>query len=116
LLYKIIREILPPNVAIVEEFVHPFIKFSQTGHPMNFDIFVPAMNLAFEYHGCQHYHYHPLFGDVTTRQQRDNERREACKFMGLACIEVPYWWQFDKEGIMAILHNHRADIVLYSPK
>jgi len=30
-------------------------------------------------------------------------------------LEVPYWWQFDKESIITIIHQERPDIVPQSP-
>jgi len=30
-------------------------------------------------------------------------------------VEIPYWWQHDKESIMGILHNHRPEAIPYVP-
>jgi len=78
---------------------------------MLFDIFIPSLNIIFEYHGYQHYFDHCLFGDVKSKKERDDERSEACNFHGITYVEVPYWWKRDKESIIAILHRFRPDIV-----
>jgi len=109
-LYKILKEILPTSDTI-EEYIHPLLEFSDSGHQMVFDICVPSLNLAFEYQGHQHFYDHVLFGDVKSHQARDEERREVCKYLAMTLIEVPYWWQRDKESILSLLHKYRPDIV-----
>jgi len=106
LLYKIIRDILPLNIEVIEEYMHPFIQFTNTGFPIVFDVYIPSFDLAFEHHGYQHYQDHAIFGPVQSRKERDNERREACKSAGITCIEVPYWWHRDQETILAVLHKY----------
>jgi len=113
-LYKIVQEILP-DIAVIEEFVHPILKFS-SGFPMIFDIFVPTLNLVFEYQGQQHYHNIQYFGDSIEFQVRDTVRREACSFAGITLIEVPYWWKRDKESVVTLIRACRPDIVLQSPE
>jgi len=109
-LYKIIKEILPLHIEVIEEYSHPFLKL-QTGSTVIFDVFIPSMNMAFEYYGFQHFYYHVMFGDVKSRKERDEERIRACQALGLTTVLVPYWWQRDKESIVAMLHKHRPDIV-----
>jgi len=109
-LYKTLKEILPSEVEVIEEYSHPSLKF-ETGSPICLDIFVPSLNLAFEYHGYQHYHHHKIFGEVKSRKERDNERHKACTSIGVTSISVPYWWKHDKESILELLYKSRADIV-----
>jgi len=109
-LYKILKEILPPHIEVFEDFTHPFLKL-KTGCLMIFDIYVPSLNLVFEYHGHQHFTDHLLFGETKFLKERDSERYDACNSLGVTDIEIPYWWQRDKESIIAVLNKHRADIV-----
>jgi len=113
-LYKLIKEILPANIEVVEDYRHPSLKFSDTGCPMIFDVYVPSLNLILEFNGYQHY-YNYIFGDAKSLKERDSERYAACMSMGMHLIEVPYWWQCDKASITAILHKYRPDI-LHSPQ
>jgi len=125
-LCKIIKEILPPNVYIFEEYAHPFLRFA-TGGAIVFDIYISSLNLVLEYQGIQHYYDHFMFGEATALRQKDDERLQACKLAGITLIRVPYWWQRDKESIVAILNQHRPDVApcelgsevtpfLYGPK
>jgi len=84
----------------------------QTGNLMFFDIYVPSLNIIFEYHGYQHYYYHHIFGDVKFPKGRDNERRLLCAKQNITYIEIPYWWPHDKESIIAIMCQVRPDIML----
>jgi len=112
-LYKTIKEVLPSNISIFEDFSHPSLSFSVSGRAMQLDIFVPELNLALEYHGTQHYFDHKLFGKASDYSQRDQEKRKACRLSCIALIEVPYWWERDKATIEILLHSHRPDIVLH---
>jgi len=78
---------------------------------MTFDIYVPGLNLIFEYQGHQHYQDHYMFGDVKSLRERDEQRRVACIYHNLTFLEVPYWWQRDKESVIAIIHQERPDLV-----
>jgi len=110
-LYKTIKEILPVNVEVLEEFVHSN-RFADSGMPMTFDIYVPSLKLAFEYQGYHHFHTHNVFGDPRNHQRRDNEKQHNCTKLGISLVEVPYWWQRDKESLLELLHKHRPDVVL----
>jgi len=125
LLYKILRQVLPPNVKVVEEYLLSSATFSKTGCPIILDVYIPSLNLAFEYHGYQHYFDHFIFGYVKARKDRDIERFGVCESFGLTYIEVPYWWQGDEESITEVLHKYRPDLIkaattgtafLYEPK
>jgi len=63
---------------------------------MIFDIYIPTLAVALEYQGLQHYQGHYIYGDTKYYNERDDEKRKACKSMGISLIEVPYWWQHDK--------------------
>jgi len=42
------------NEEIIEEYSHPDLK-RNSGFCAKFDVFIPKLNLAFEFHGEQHY-------------------------------------------------------------
>jgi len=110
-LYKALQEIFPPGIDILEEYEFPAMQLSQTGYLMSFDIYVPSLHIILEYHGYQHYYDHYMFGDVKVHKERDYERRVACAHHSITYLEVPYWWQHDKESVIAVIHRVRPDIV-----
>ncbi len=59
------------------------------------DIYVPALALAIEYQGIQHYESIDLFGGeeaLRRRQEMDERKRHACRAAGVRLIE----WRFDE--------------------
>ena len=67
---------------------------NERGHWMELDGFAPALNLAFEYHGVQHYKrshfFHGSEEEFRLRQRDDRKRLAACKKRGITLIEVPF--------------------------
>jgi len=87
------------------------MSFIGTGQLMVFDIYVPSLNIIIEYHGYQHYYDHYLFGDVKSLQERDKEKRIACTNHNISYLEVPYWWQHDKESVISSINQIRPDLI-----
>jgi len=99
------------------------------GRPISFDVFVPTLNLALEYHGQQHYEENYWFGSRTDSEEREEEKRQACNLLGITLIEVPYWWQRDmvcmtlgnfspymltydlQQSIQALLQDSRPEVL-----
>jgi len=77
--------------------------FIQTGFLMTFDVYIPSLNIIFEYHGIHHYYDHYMFGDVNSCKQKDKQRRVACIYQNITYLEVPYWWQRDKVDLFVII-------------
>jgi len=63
-------------------------KLSTHSHIFRFDVAVPAVNLAIEYQGKQH--YTDLFdaGGLNSQRERDDMRRKLCEEHGVTLIRV----------------------------
>lgn len=61
-LIKLLRTLLLPDCEVIEEYKSPELTFPETLLPVELDVFVPKLNLAFEYQGKQHYEDTMLFG------------------------------------------------------
>ena len=80
-----------PDVEVIEEYDHQeMTRFS--GHPVQFDIFIPKLNLAFEYHGIHHYKDTTAFGPIEIYQMRDAEKEKLCKQFNIELVVIPYSW------------------------
>ncbi len=90
--------------------------FSQSNRPMQLDIFVPCLALAFEYQGIQHYEDVYYFGNsVRLYEQRDEEKRQACRSQCITLVEVPYWWDHSVDSLVSSIQQKRPDIVSQLP-
>jgi hypothetical protein len=77
------------------------------------DIYIPALHLAFEYQGKQHYLHDPqevLFAGKA-QTERDALKREYCKSVGITLIEVPYWWKASSlSSLVSTILAQRPDL------
>eukprot|EP01127_Copromyxa_protea_P015785 TRINITY_DN4596_c0_g1_i1.p1 TRINITY_DN4596_c0_g1~~TRINITY_DN4596_c0_g1_i1.p1 ORF type:complete len:448 (-),score=70.54 TRINITY_DN4596_c0_g1_i1:103-1425(-) len=74
------------------------------------DIWIPGLSLALEYQGEHHYHNFANFigGSsilVSEQQARDYYKRYFCSNASIELVEVPYWWDGNKETLKQILEE-----------
>jgi hypothetical protein len=96
---------------IREDFVHPKLQ-SKFGRPVLLDIYLPNLNLAFEYQGEQHYADVFRFAPHKYYAQRDEQKRKLCKMEGITLIEIPFWWDFQAQSLAATISSHCSDFNL----
>ena len=94
-----------PGQEIVEDYFHSGIS-RETGVPIQFDIFLIGRNIAFEYHGKQHYEEIPsAFASMEMHKNRDLEKQHLCKKYGIRLIIIPYWWDNKLESLKETLNK-----------
>eukprot|EP01127_Copromyxa_protea_P021077 TRINITY_DN7155_c0_g1_i1.p1 TRINITY_DN7155_c0_g1~~TRINITY_DN7155_c0_g1_i1.p1 ORF type:complete len:593 (-),score=123.15 TRINITY_DN7155_c0_g1_i1:168-1946(-) len=91
------------DFEVVEEFTREDLKFSDSGATIVLDVFVPELNLAFEYQGIQHYKDTEIFGESTKYSSRDVVKKKVCSNVGITILEIPYWWTGDMSSIRTIV-------------
>jgi len=74
-LFKMIQSLFPQHEVLIEAKI-PQLVYLPTKRELTLDIFIPTLQLAFEFQGFQHYTRHYLFGDHNIQQQRDKEKKE----------------------------------------
>ncbi len=73
---------------------------------------IPNFALAFEYQGRQHYGTHFFFGsDHVGLADRDRQKEEKCVQAGITLVQVPFWWNNEKDSLEHLIHQIRPDIV-----
>jgi hypothetical protein len=85
LLYRV-RELLPS----VEVTAHGQLLWLGRQH---FDIWIPSLSIAIEYHGLQHFKPVKFFGGEDAflqAQERDNRKRALCEKNGVRLVEIAY--------------------------
>lgn len=94
------------NVRKSANMQHPL-----TGEPMELDVYLPELNLAFEYQDSHHYTSkwyanHPIH----TYQLRDNIKMWTVASRGLTLIPIPFWWDQQIDSLKATIQLIRPDI------
>jgi hypothetical protein len=89
---------------------HPQLVHSESKRRMELDVYIPSLQVALEYQGRQHYKKLASFGSKS-QQQRDEEKREACKELGIALIEIPYWWNNSLSNLASTLRDSVPKLV-----
>lgn len=82
-----------------------------TGNSMvSLDVYLPSLSLAIEYHGMQHFEHTDFFGSPERQQVLDEEKRQLCTRAGITLVEIGYWWNFDKNSLIAAIDRQRPDL------
>lgn len=89
---------LYPNEEIIEDYLHAQLT-RISDMCIQFDVFIPALNIAFEYHGYHHYHDHPVFGGIELQRCRDKEKTMLCAENNIKLVVVPYYWDETIESL-----------------
>ena len=94
-----------PHDEIVEDYFHSDLS-RESGFNIQFDVFLTNKNIAFEYHGQQHYEDIPGgFASLEMHKNRDLEKEQLCKKFGIHLIVIPYWWDNKLDSLKKTLNN-----------
>eukprot|EP01114_Cavostelium_apophysatum_P004727 TRINITY_DN1506_c0_g3_i1.p1 TRINITY_DN1506_c0_g3~~TRINITY_DN1506_c0_g3_i1.p1 ORF type:complete len:599 (-),score=143.45 TRINITY_DN1506_c0_g3_i1:226-2022(-) len=74
------------------------------------DVAIPALLLAFEYHGKQHYVDIPIYTELQQRRTMDSMKRKACAQAGFSLVEIPFWWDGAARSLVAEITSYRPDL------
>ena len=92
---------LLPDYEIFEDFL--FMKFATSGTATQFDIYIPTLKLAFEYHGEHHYNEINAFGSLALYQKRDEHKRQEAIKNYITLIEVNYNWDGSLSSLIELI-------------
>jgi hypothetical protein len=91
-----LREIFPSE-DLLENFHHPDL-FS---NEMEFDVYMPKLKLGFKYFSEQQYRL----------RRKNTKMHEACSASGITLIDIPYWWNKEKNSLFASIARHRPELL-----
>jgi hypothetical protein len=81
-----------------------------SGYLLTNKVFIPSLQLAFEYQGETHYISNAIYGSASKRQHNDKIKREIAKDEGITLISVPFWWDKNPASLAATIRQIRPDI------
>ena len=77
---------------LIEDYDHPNLKFESNNLNMELDIFIPNLNIGFEYQGEQHFDEIPSsFTNMEIYHSRDLEKENLCRSKNIRLFSIPYW-------------------------
>ena len=92
----------------------PWLKNTR-GKAMELDGYYAQLELAFEYHGRQHYeflpHFHRNESALLRRVEDDQTKMALCEQNGVRLIVVPYW--IELEGVEVFLREKLDELGIY---
>ena len=94
-----------PSLLIFENYFHPKL-ISKVDANMELDLFIPALQLAMEYQGIQHYDDMPAaFGAFESFQTRDETKEKLAEDHSIKMIYIPYWWDQSLSSLQSSLQS-----------
>eukprot|EP00026_Physarum_polycephalum_P001228 Phypoly_transcript_01229.p1 GENE.Phypoly_transcript_01229~~Phypoly_transcript_01229.p1 ORF type:complete len:1158 (+),score=134.52 Phypoly_transcript_01229:34-3507(+) len=113
LLEKSVRLIFPNAKIYVESKKQSNIKYPTTGQYLELDVYIPELNISFEFQDAYHYTttwYAHRTLDVITRN--DNIKKNMLYSKGITLISVPCWWDGTIVSLEASISFQRPDLLL----
>ena len=100
-LFLIIQSIFP-ETEIIEDYFHEELS-RESGYAVQFDIFIPSKNIAFEYHGIQHFEEIGSFAALELYRKRDIEKKKISYNSGIYLIIIPYSWDNKEDTLLELI-------------
>lgn len=105
LLFLQVKKLFPKEEVIEDYFHNALTRLS--GWNVQFDVYVPGKQIAFEYHGEHHFNEIPAFGQLELYVNRDTEKKNLCKKSGISLFIVPHWWNFTKDSLQNLITQNQ---------
>jgi hypothetical protein len=89
----------------------------ETNQYLEFDIFIPSLNLAFEYHE-QHHYIQAAYVNKPLEEikERDQLKLDLANHLGITLIIIPCWWDRTAESLIATIKKIRPDAIELTTK
>ena len=99
--------------TLLENYKHPFLENPDPGGLLlEFDIFIPSINLAVEYQGQHHYNEVVSFSGIEALISRDQTKVALAQQFEIYLVLIPYWWDLSLSTLISTLNAN----VKYSEK
>ena len=100
LLFSLVEQ-LYPSYLLLENYYHPLL-LHYHNEALEFDLFLPSFNLAFEYQGEHHYNDMPSNSNhLELYQSRDRLKEKLTSLLSIQLISVPFWWDHSMPSLLS---------------
>eukprot|EP00026_Physarum_polycephalum_P000339 Phypoly_transcript_00339.p1 GENE.Phypoly_transcript_00339~~Phypoly_transcript_00339.p1 ORF type:complete len:1688 (+),score=210.60 Phypoly_transcript_00339:78-5141(+) len=111
-LESVVRSLFPnvrmtPNARKQANIPNP-----QTGYYVELDLFLPDLDLCFEFQ--DNYHYLTSWYShvpLATTREKDDYKRESVRMRHVTIVSVPFWWDGSENSLSALVHFYRPDLL-----
>eukprot|EP00026_Physarum_polycephalum_P004657 Phypoly_transcript_04679.p1 GENE.Phypoly_transcript_04679~~Phypoly_transcript_04679.p1 ORF type:complete len:669 (+),score=68.95 Phypoly_transcript_04679:107-2113(+) len=112
-LQEVIRQIFPKDQIAVNARKESTLQNPVTGLFLELDLVLPERGICFEFQ--DHYHYTSTWYaqvPVLAVQNKDAQKKNMVNKIAISLIVVPYWWDGQRESLMATINFYRPDLEL----
>ena len=93
------------SLLLIENYRHPYLVCANNQLHLEYDIYIPSLNIAFEYQGQHHFDDIPSgFSHVELYRSRDREKEELSEKQQIKLITIPYWWDQSSTSLRSTIH------------
>eukprot|EP00026_Physarum_polycephalum_P000538 Phypoly_transcript_00539.p1 GENE.Phypoly_transcript_00539~~Phypoly_transcript_00539.p1 ORF type:complete len:959 (+),score=132.38 Phypoly_transcript_00539:57-2933(+) len=88
------------------------LKYPSSGTYLELDVWIPDLNLSFEFQDT--YHYTTTWYSQVTRdriKQKDRVKRYLSHERGISLVVVPCWWDGTVNSLISTIHFYRPDLL-----
>ena len=104
------------SYLIFENYDHPLI-YSSSDLLLEYDLFIPSLNMAMEYQGEQHFDDLPMaYAAVETIQFRDRLKEDFSQRLSINLIYIPYWWDRSPPSLIQTIYQSQKQNHLSLPQ
>ena len=105
LLYSMTQKFFP-QLNVYEDYRHPVIVSANSY--LEFDLFIPSINIAFEYQGEQHYFELPHSSKIELSHNREEVKASLAIENQISLIVIPFWWDQSQSSFYSTISrtNH----------
>ena len=97
---------------IIEDFFYEKLDRSSC-KALQFDLYIPRLDVAFEFQGIHHSKEIPAFGSVDMYQARDREKQLLCEQHDITLVVIPHFWDLSENHLIDIIKNCQPQLSEY---
>lgn len=100
-----------PDAEVKSTFYRQDLIYSDTKRPFSLSVFIPKLNLAFEYLEDPNFSWQYSFGAEFSSDTFYKSKKIVCDKLGITLIEVPSWWDKRTESLIEVIKRNRSDLL-----